>query len=85
MVKLCDYGLATRTTNYEHLYYRCGTPGYVAPEILKWEKGDPFYNCKSDVFSIGVILFTMITGRMPFEGDFKTTLKSNRVCMPDYT
>ena len=34
---------------------RCGTPGYVAPEILN----DEPYGCKVDIFSLGVILFTL--------------------------
>jgi serine/threonine protein kinase len=84
MVRLCDFGLATLAKTEDPLYFRCGTPGYVAPEVLKWEKGDKLYNEICDVFSVGVIFFTMLCGKMPFDGDFKTTLKKNRLCNVDY-
>ena len=43
-VRLCDFGLATRVDAKDPLYFRCGTPGYVAPEVLKWEKGVKLYD-----------------------------------------
>ena len=55
-IKLADFGLATVvTTQGEYLFKRCGTPGYVAPEILADEK----YDQKVDVFSAGVILYIL--------------------------
>ena len=44
------------------LFTRCGTPGFVAPEVLH----DKPYNCKADVFSVGVIFYIMMTGNVPF-------------------
>jgi calcium/calmodulin-dependent protein kinase I len=54
---IADFGLAEfHNKNQEkYLFTRCGTPGYVAPEIL----GDQNYDFKVDVFSLGVILFIM--------------------------
>ena len=43
----------------------CGTPGYVAPEILNREK----YGTKVDMWSMGVILFIMLGGYPPFYAD----------------
>ena len=43
----------------------CGTPGYVAPEMLK-EMG---YNKEIDLFAVGVIMHIILFGRYPFEGD----------------
>ena len=52
----------------------CGTPGYVAPEILHGEMSDS----KSDIFSIGVIFYNILTGRALFPGmDHKEILKKN--------
>lgn len=54
-VKIADFGLATVVTQGEYLFRRCGTPGYVAPEILADER----YDQKVDVFSAGVILYIL--------------------------
>ena len=53
-IKLADFGLGAQECNIE-LFKHCGTPGYVAPEVLK----DEDYNCKADLFGAGVILFTL--------------------------
>lgn len=42
------------------LFKRCGTPGFVAPEILEFYEGMEMYNEKCDVFSAGVILYILI-------------------------
>jgi len=55
-VKIADFGLATTVNpNGEYLFKRCGTPGYVAPEVL----ADAKYDQKVDVFSAGVILYIL--------------------------
>lgn len=47
---LIDLGFATFEKDFKLLFTRCGTPGYVAPEVLN----DKEYSCKADVFSLGV-------------------------------
>ena len=54
-IKLADFGLAEFVTKTDLLFRRCGTPGYVAPEIL----ADKPYDTKVDVFSAGVILYIL--------------------------
>jgi len=54
-VKIADFGLSQFLQANEYLFTRCGTPGYVAPEILADEK----YDEKVDVFSAGVILYIL--------------------------
>ncbi|CAD8203102.1 unnamed protein product [Paramecium octaurelia] len=58
-VQISDFSLADffRRDN-KYLFTRCGTPGYVAPEILQ----DKSYDFKVDVYSLGVILYTMLSG-----------------------
>ena len=54
---IVDLGLAENLSSPKYLYTRCGTPGYVAPEVLKIKSSDPVqtYTCACDVFSLGVI------------------------------
>ncbi|RDW68419.1 pkinase-domain-containing protein [Coleophoma crateriformis] len=62
MLKLADFGFARtlpRTSLAETL---CGSPLYMAPEILRYEK----YDARADLWSVGTVLFEMITGRPPF-------------------
>lgn len=63
-IKIADFGLASYIQKGEVLYLRCGSPGYIAPELLQ-DKG---YSCKGDIYSAGVILYVMLTGRHPFPG-----------------
>ena len=55
----------------------CGSPGYVAPEILN----DKLYNTKVDIFSVGVILYFMLTGRFIFAArSYREILQKNKAC-----
>lgn len=85
-IKLVDFGLATRCDVEEYLFRRCGTPGFIAPEVINSKK-DPNskYTTKCDVFSAGIIFFFMLTGKIPFEGkNFEEVLLSNKSCIVDY-
>ena len=57
-------GLATFTPNDEPQTVRCGSPGYVAPEILYNRQ----YSYKADIFSLGATFFNLITGLYLFSG-----------------
>lgn len=63
-VKLADFGLAHRLLGMEALTTICGSPGYMAPEILS----EAPYNEKADVWAVGTILFCLLGGYNPFEG-----------------
>ena len=86
-VKVGDFGLATRlTTADEKRRTICGTPNYIAPEILEGKEGHSF---EVDIWSAGVILFTLLIGKPPFEAkDVKSTYKrilANQYAFPDHT
>lgn len=64
---LADFGLATDCNANDYIFYRCGTPGYVAPEVTRLEKGMKIsYMC--DIFSVGVIFHILLLARPLFEG-----------------
>lgn len=61
-MKIADFGFAKKAPNEECLSTQCGTPGYVAPEILEGSK----YGTKSDMWSLGVIVYILLGGYPPF-------------------
>lgn len=68
-LKLVDFGLSTKCDISEYLFKRCGTPGYVAPEIINAPSNENIhYTPKCDVFSAGIIFFILLTGKSPFDG-----------------
>ena len=84
-IKVGDFGLAT-VVNFEGEKKRtiCGTPNYIAPEILEGKLGHSY---EVDVWSMGVVCYTMLVGKPPFEtSDVKTTyrrIKMNAYAFPD--
>ncbi|CAG9323736.1 unnamed protein product [Blepharisma stoltei] len=78
--KLADFGLAAEVTN-ENLTLRCGSPGYIAPEILR----KCSYGVEADVFSAGIILYVLLSGHMPFfSKSAEGVLLRNRDCLISY-
>lgn len=68
-VKLLDFGFAT-FYNENLLNTNCGSPCYAAPEIYD---NKPYIGPASDIWSLGVCLFGMVTATLPFDGvDFKS-------------
>jgi serine/threonine protein kinase len=63
-IKIVDFGLATYIGLSEYIYKKCGTPGYIAPEVFKYNPKIPTtsYNDRCDVFSAGCILFFIFFG-----------------------
>lgn len=84
-IKLIDFGLSNYYKKGQFLNTHCGSPIYAAPEMLESDKK---YNpIMTDIWSIGVILFFMVTDRTPFEGndalDLLKQAKSGKINFPD--
>ena len=67
-IKLADFGMAGFRGNDGLMRGRCGTPGYVAPEIFMAGKREG-YDPNVDIFSVGVVLYTLLCGYEPFYGE----------------
>lgn len=85
-LKLVDFGLATVHNIPEYLFKRCGTPGFVAPEVINAPSNENIhYEPKCDVFSAGVIFYILLTEKSPFDGaSFKEILQKNKQCRVDF-
>ena len=64
ILKIADFGLSNMYKNNELLSTDCGSPCYASPEMLSGEK---YLGLNSDIWSSGIILYTMLCGKLPFE------------------
>lgn len=62
-IKLCDFGVSKQIKQGEVIYDQCGTPAYIAPEILR---NEGFQGFSADIWSAGIVLYAMVQGRVPF-------------------
>jgi serine/threonine-protein kinase ULK/ATG1 len=62
MLKLADFGFARVLPSTSLAETLCGSPLYMAPEILRYER----YDAKADLWSVGTVLYEMATGKPPF-------------------
>jgi serine/threonine protein kinase len=61
-IRIADFGLAKIMAPDEKCNHKCGTPTYIAPEILRSE----YYSFKADIFSLGSIMYNLASGRYLF-------------------
>ncbi|CAF4231927.1 unnamed protein product [Rotaria socialis] len=73
-IKLADFGLSNSWSPRRLLHTFCGSPLYASPEIVS---GIPYYGPEVDCWSLGVLLYTLVYGSMPFQGGDYTRLVRN--------
>ena len=78
-IKLIDFGIAgnagARRLTFGKLSQIAGTPDYISPEQVKGKRGDG----RSDIYSMGVILYEMVTGETPFAGPNPFAVMNDRL------
>jgi eukaryotic-like serine/threonine-protein kinase len=78
-VKLVDFGIAllqgARRLTFRRLTTGFGTPDYMAPEQVQGERGD----ARTDLYAVGIMLYEMLTGEVPYQGDSPLAVMSQRV------
>lgn len=76
---IADFGLSEFSNAEEYLFVRCGTPGYVAPEVINIKDMKTKYHPICDMFSLGLIFHTMLLGVSAFPGKtYNEVLTQNR-------
>ncbi|CAG4982930.1 unnamed protein product [Parnassius apollo] len=70
LVKITDFGLSKFVGENSFMKTMCGTPLYLAPEVLR-ANGQNCYGPEVDVWSLGVIFFVCLSGYLPFSPDYK--------------
>jgi serine/threonine protein kinase len=84
-VKICDFSHSCLVEHGVVMTSQCGTPPYVAPEVV-YEEG--YTGFASDVWSLGVVLYAMCVGKKPFKGktkeELRAVLRSSAFFLPDY-
>jgi serine/threonine-protein kinase len=78
-IKLIDFGIASnlqgRRLTFSKLSQTMGTPDYISPEQVKGKRGD----ARSDLYSVGVMLYEMLTGKVPFTGNNPFLVMNDRL------
>jgi len=78
-IKLIDFGIASDTAarrlTYANFSAALGTPNYISPEQVKGKRGDG----RSDIFAVGVILYEMLSGKLPFSGPSPLAVMNDRL------
>lgn len=78
-IKLIDFGIAghegSRRLTFAKLSQLMGTPDYISPEQVKGKRGDG----RSDLYALGVMLYEMLTGAVPFQGPNAFAIMNDRL------
>ncbi|KAL4713995.1 hypothetical protein ACJJTC_005626 [Scirpophaga incertulas] len=83
LVKITDFGLSKIVGEDSFMKTMCGTPLYLAPEVLR-ANGQRFYGPEVDVWSLGVIFFVCLAGYLPFSSDYKEISLKDQIMTGKY-
>ena len=75
-IKICDFGIGKRLNSEDELLYdKCGTPMYMAPEIILANENNGYKGFPVDIWSSGITLYIMLSGSLPFNLKNKNNIK----------
>jgi len=80
-IKIVDFGLSNTFKEAELLKTACGSPCYAAPEMIEGKK---YLGTMVDIWSIGVILYALVAGFLPFE-DKNTSVLYKKILAGEFT
>lgn len=84
-VKIIDFGFSRTVGAKEKLNVFCGTPSYMAPELVSRK---PYFPKPADIWALGIMLYKMIAGVFPFtasdEKSLYTKIKNQEVAFPNF-
>ena len=83
LIKLADFGCAKRWKKSNEMETLCGSPQYVAPEVVGERPSGGGYGCQCDLWSCGVVLYIILGGYAPFESDDELELV-DMICDGEY-
>ena len=80
-VKICDFGVSREVVKGEFLKNKCGTMAYIAPEVISENVNNfikqGYYGPSADIWSLGVLLYIMLSGYFPFKAINNEHLKEH--------
>lgn len=72
IIKLCDFGVSKLIKQGDTMTEQCGTPAYIAPEIIS---GEGYTGFSADLWSSGVVLYSLLSGSLPFKANNMSDLQ----------
>ncbi len=82
-VKICDFGVSKIIPKHETIKEQCGTPAYIAPEVISEEGYEGFF---ADHWSLGVLLYAILCAAVPFKAqnlsELLQVIKATRITFP---
>jgi tRNA A-37 threonylcarbamoyl transferase component Bud32 len=86
IAKICDFGISRIVKKGEVIHEQCGTPAYIAPEVIS---GKGYSGFQADIWNLGIMIYAMVTGTVPFKSnsieELNTLIKRGQYTYPGHS